>query len=247
MIKKKSLKKLLNLNFVDLTNRTYSCGKYDLPYIKCPCIVNPDYLALYSEISNYQKTNRTFICFYQYDVKFDTINGIFEAIYYNDVKLLKKYKERFKKVRYAIAPDYSEVGDIPRIENVYRLFKSRIVSLWLCFECNIIVIPNITYANENYFDVMLDGMEDSEVVAFSVKGSMKERVERELLQKAIKHTVDNLKQLKKIVVYSVSVNDQRVLELFEYAYNKKIEIVIPNNILKERNIINKGARLNGKD
>lgn len=54
-----------------------------------------------------------------------------------------------------------------------------------------------------------------------------------------------LKQLKKIVVYSVSVDDKKVFELFEYASNKGIEIVIPNNILKERNIINKEAKLNG--
>ncbi len=247
MVKKKNLKKLLNLNFVDLTNRTYNCGKYDLPYIKCPNIVNPDYLALYSETFNYHKTDRTFVCFYQYDIKFDNIKGIFEAIYHDDVNLLEKYKERFKGVRYAIAPDYSEIGDIPRIENVYRLFKSRIVALWLWLECNIMVIPNITYASKNYFDVMLDGIEDTEVVAFSVKGSMKDQYERELLQKAIKHTVDNLKQLKKIVVYSVSINDEKVFELFEYASSKGIEISIPNNILKERNIINKAEKSNGKD
>lgn len=94
---------------------------------------------------------------------------------------------------------------------------------------------------------MLDGVKDIEVVAFSVKDSIKERLERELLQKAIKHTTDNLKQLKKIVVYSVSVNDEKVRELFEYASNKGIEIVIPNNILKERNIINKDARSNVQD
>ena len=247
MIKKKNLKKLLNLNFVDLTNRTYNLGKYDLPYITCQNLVSPDYLALYSETHNYHKTDRTFVCFYQYDIKFDNIKGIFEAIYHNDEKLLAKYKERFKDIRYAIAPDYSEVGDIPRIENIYRLFKSRIVSLWLWFECDIIVIPNITYANENYFDVMLDGIEDTEVVAFSVKGSIKEQLERYLLQKAIKHTVDNLKQLKKIIVYSVSVDDGKAFKLFEYASNKGIEIVIPNNILKERNIVNKEAKSNGQD
>ena len=245
MVKKDNLKSLINLNFVDLTNRTYYCGKYDLPYIRCPNLVDPDYLALYSETFNYHKTERTFICFYQYDIKFDSIRGLFEAIYHNDVKLLEKYKVRFKGVRYAIAPDYSEVGDIPRIENLYRLFKSRIVSLWLCLECNVIVIPNVTYASENYFDVMLDGMEDTEIVAFSVKGSMKEQSERKLLLKAIKYTVDNLKRLKKIIVYSVSTNDKKVIELFEYASNKGIDIIIPNNILKERHVISKEMKSNG--
>ena len=210
-----------------------------MPYVTCSDVVNPDYLALYSETNNYFKTENTCICFYQYDNKFDGIKGIYNAIYYNDEKLLAKYKERFKGVKYAIAPDYSQCGDIPRFENIYRLAKSRIVSNWLLLECNLLVIPNVTYASESYFDVMLDGMENTEVVAFSVKGLLRESSEKELLLKAIHHTIDNLKQLKKIIVYSVSTSDEKVMSLFEYALSKGIEIIIPNNILKQRNVINK--------
>ena len=246
MVKKNNLKKLLNLNIVDFINQTYSCGKYDLPYVRCPSNITIDYLALYSEIQNYHKTENTCVCFYQYDLKFDTIKGIFNAIYYNDEKLIAKYKERFKGVKYAIAPDYSQLGDINRIENLYRLFKARIVSIWLILECDVLVIPNITYANENYFDIMLDGMEETEVVAFSAKGSMRENDERELFLKAIKITVDGLPKLKKIVVYSVSIDDEKVLKLFEYASLKGIEIIIPDNILKERNVVNKEVKSDGK-
>ena len=237
MVKKKNLKKLLNLNFMDLTNQTYSIGKYDLPYVRCPEEVNPDYLALYSEVSNYQKTENTCLCFYQYDVVFDKIDGLFNAIYHQNEKLLKKYKERLSAVKFAIAPDYSQCGDVTKIENLYRLFKSRIVSLWLLLELDIMVIPNITYANENYFDVMLDGMENTEVVAFSVKGAIREPVERKLLQNAIKITVDSLKKLKKIIIYSASTDDRKVLDIFQYATSKGINVVIPDNILRERNII----------
>lgn len=239
MKKKKNLIKLLNLNFTKYTNQTYLVGKYDLPYVTCSDVVNPDYLALYSETNNYFKTKNTCICFYLYDNIFDGIKGIYNAIYYDDEKLLAKYKERFKGVKYAIAPDYSQCGDIPRYENIYRLAKARIVSNWLLLECNVLVIPNVTYANENYFDVMLDGMESTEVVAFSVKGLLRDLSEQELLLKAIKHTVDNLVFLKKIIVYSVSTSEEKVMSLFEYALSKGIEIIIPNNILKERNIINK--------
>ena len=248
MIKKNNLKKLINLNFTDYTNQTYLVGKYDLPYVTCSDIVKPDYLALYTETNNYFKTENTCICFYLYDNKFDGIKGIYNAIYYNDEKLLNKYKEKFKNVKYAIAPDYSQCGDIPRFENVYRLAKSRIVSNWLLLECNVLVIPNVTYANENYFDVMLDGMENTEVVAFSLKGVFKYAYEKELLLKAIQYTVDGLKSLKKIIVYSVSTSDEKVMSLFEYASSNGIEIVIPNNILKERNVNYKKVVLsNGQD
>ena len=241
MVKKNNLKKLINLNFIDYTNQTYLVGKYDLPYVMCPDVVNPDYLALYSETNNYFKTENTCICFYLYDNKFDGSRGIYNAIYYGDEKLLAKYKARFKGVKYAIAPDYSQCGDIPRFENIYRLAKSRIVSNWLLLECNVLVIPNVTYASESYFDVMLDGMENTEVVAFSVKGLLRATSEKELLLKAIRHTIDNLKQLKKIIVYNVSTSDEKVISLFEYALSKGIKVIIPNNILKERNIINRNV------
>lgn len=245
MKKKKNLKKLLNLNFVDITNNTYLIGKYDMPYVRCPDVVDIDYIALYSEVSNYRKTSSTCVCFYQYDNKFDGMNGLFNAIYYGDEKRLHKYKERFEGVKYAIAPDYSQCGDIPRVENVHRLFKARIVAIWLLIECGVLVIPNVTYANENYFDIMLDGMGETEVVAFSVKGSLASDAEKALLAKAVKHTVDNLKMLKKIIVYSVSTSDDKVLRLFEYAVSRGIKISIPGNLLRQRNIARKEAKSNG--
>lgn len=245
MKKKKNLKKLLNLSFVDVTNNTYLIGKYDMPYVRCPDVVDVDYIALYSETCNYRKTKSTCVCFYQYDNKFDGKNGLFNAIYHGDEKLLSKLKERFKGVRYVIAPDYSQCGDIPRIENIHRLFRARIVSIWLLLECDVLPIPNITYANENYFDVMLDGMEETEVVALSVKGSLSSDAEKGLLAKAVKHTVDSLKMLKKIIVYSVSTSDAEVLSLLEYASSKGIEISIPDNLLRRRNIVRKEGRSNG--
>lgn len=182
MVVKKNLEKLLNSNFVNLTNQTYSIGKYDLPYIPCVVDIVPDYLALYLEVSNYNLTSNTVVCFYQYDNTFDGIHGIFNAIYYDDKRLLTKYRERFNNVKYIISPDYSELGDINRIENIYRLFKSRIVSLWFLLEMDIQVIPNITYANENYFDVILDGLENVNIVAFSLKGILNNQCELELLK-----------------------------------------------------------------
>ena len=69
-----------------------------------------------------------------------------------------------------------------------------------------------------------------------------------MLLKGIQYTVDNLKYLKKIIVYSVSTSDEKVMSLFEYALSNGIEIMIPNNILKERNIINKKVVVsNGED
>lgn len=122
---------------------------------------------------------------------FDGILGIFNAIYY-DIDWLKNfYLERFKDIKYFIAPDYSICGDINHIENLYRMFKSRIVSVWLTLELKANVIPLITYSSEKIFSNMLDGMQDCEVVAFSTKGLRNNTKSLNMMQKALKYTVDN--------------------------------------------------------
>ena len=108
----KELKSLLNLNYLDLTNKTHKVGKYDLPSVKCPAIYDIDYIALYKELRNYQKTPKTVISFYQFDKEFDGINGLSNAIWYNDKRRLEFFKRRFSNFRYFIAPDYSQCGDI---------------------------------------------------------------------------------------------------------------------------------------
>jgi len=246
-MRRKSIKELLNLNFADYTNKTYYLGKYDLPYIICNSSVNIDYLALYSELNDYHKTEKTCVCFYHYDKVFDGIYGLFNAIYYNENSLLDFYKERFNGIEYFIAPDYSQVGDAPVVECLYRYFKSRIVSLWLTLELGAIVIPNITYGNHESFSDMLIGLEDTNIVAFSIKGSMLDLEQRKLLDNAITYTVDHL-NLTSIIVYSVSIDDKKVYDIFSYAVNKGINVCIPKNSLKLRNLLHCscGGKNNGK-
>lgn len=231
----KELKSLLNLNYLDLTNKTHKVGKYDLPSVKCPAIYDIDYIALYKELRNYQKTPKTVVSFYQFDKEFDGINGLSNAIWYNDKRRLEFFKRRFSNCRYFIAPDYSQCGDIENAENIHRIFRARVISLWLTLNLGAIVIPNITYSNKKSFEYMLDGLEECQTVAFSTKGIMKKSSEKDLLIAAIAKTVDTL-NLKSIIVYTVSIDKETVLKLFAYAINRNIEIIIPDNLLQKRNI-----------
>lgn len=231
----KELKSLLNLNYLDLTNKTHKVGKYDLPSVKCPAIYDIDYIALYKELRNYQKTPKTVISFYQFDKEFDGINGLSNAIWYNDKRRLEFFKRRFSNCRYFIAPDYSQCGDIENAENIHRIFRARVISLWLTLNLGAIVIPNITYSNKKSFEYMLDGLEECQTVAFSTKGIMKKSSEKDLLIAAIAKTVDTL-NLKSIIVYTVSIDKETVLKLFAYAIHRNIEIIIPDNLLQKRNI-----------
>ncbi len=234
---KNFLKKNLNLGYVELINKTYVVGKYDLIHVDSPNDIEIDFLALYSHLNEYNKTSKTAVCFYEYDREFDNKNGIYDAIKRIDINLLNKYKKRFENVDVLIAPDYSQFGNGLLSDNLESIQKARKVSLWLTYECNKKVIPNITYSNEESLEYFLDGLETSRVVAISLKGSLAKREQFDLLNKAINKMIEKLSYLKKIIVYTSSTNDKKIHEIFKIAIDKGIEIIIPNNTLRIRNII----------
>ena len=230
----KDLKRKLNLNYLKYTNLTYAIGEHDLPALYCNTDIYPDYIALYNHPAEYRKTSNTAVAFYLYDDVFDGQNGLHAAIYYDNQKQLAQFKKRFEGVRFFISPDYSLLGDIDDIENHYRLKKARTVAIWLMVELRAVVIPHITFPTLASIDFALDGLEECSVVAFSTMGYIDNAVEREILVEAVRYTVDHL-NLKAIVVFDVCKTNDNALEIFSYAKEKDIEIIIPPNILKNRN------------
>ncbi|MBR6366040.1 MAG: DUF4417 domain-containing protein [Lachnospiraceae bacterium] len=220
-----------------MTNRTVAYGKMDLPAINCTVPVFPDFIALYSETSLYHKTERTAISFFQYDKDFDGKNGLFWAIYYDVKERLAYFKERFKNVKYVITPDFSELGDIHKIENDYRLFKGRIVGLWFLFEIGAVVIPNITFPTAESADFALNGYEGCSVVAISTKGHMDNPDKNQRLRTMIRLTIEKLPKLKTFIVYDVCASNDATLDTFSCAIEKGIEVLIPDNTLKNRNSV----------
>ena len=235
MRKKKNLKKLLNLGFLYYTNLTPKYGDLDMPYIRCKIIPDIDFLATYSQPSTYFHSQNTCVTFFEYDVFFDGLYGLWNAIYYGVKELQEFYIERFQGVKYFISPDYSKCGDVSEAENYHRQFRSRIVSIWLAMNLKAIVIPLVSCANGLGMKYMLDGMEDCTVVAFNAKGPMGDPRQLDIFIQSIKYALDHLPKLQVIFVYSASPNKEKVLEIFKYAIENGIEVRIPGNVLQTRN------------
>lgn len=232
--KKIDLRKQLNYNYLYLTDQTTLVGEYGIPAVYCNTTEFPDYLALYSQTGYYHKTIATAVCFYQYDKEFDNINGLYNAIYHGEKKLLDYYKKRFNGVMFFVSPDYSMFGDIDKVGNLNQLKKARIVTLWLAKELGAVVIPNLSYVSEDSFEIFFSGLEECTVVALSLKSHIRHASERKLTVAAVKYAVDHL-PLKAIVVYSACGKDKTVYSVLKYAVDKGIQIVIPNNSLREAN------------
>lgn len=238
----RDLKKKLNYNHLNLTNKTICCGELDLPEIQCDLPVLPDYIALYSQPSDYHRTEMTAVSFYDYDNEMDGQHGLYNAIKYDNKTDLERFRKRFEGVKIFFMPDYSIFGDIQAYENHHRMGRAREVALWLTIENNRFVIPNISAGSPRDFEYIFDGYENVKVAGISTKSKLPKREDRELLQATIDEAVIRMPSLETFVVYDVSADNKDADILFEGAREKGIKVVIPDNSMKIRNRILKVRR-----
>jgi hypothetical protein len=236
----RNLRDKLNLSYLEVAEKTYSAGPFDFPVLWCPYskALEIDYIALYDDISEYKKTDRTAIAFFQYDSVWNGQNGLFVAIYYNDKKRLAYYKKRFSrsdgKPFVFIEPDVSHIGGVHSIENLYRYFQARIIANWLIIDCGAVVIPNLTASSGDYFKDMISGLETTEVAAINTVGHLSKPKFSFSLEMA-RYALENLKNLKLIIVYTASKERDEIKKKFENALNDKIKVLVPLNRLSARN------------
>ncbi|MBR4395944.1 MAG: DUF4417 domain-containing protein [Eubacteriaceae bacterium] len=223
----------LNFNIADYLNQSF-LNEYNLPIHHCDPDVYPDFIALNCEPAKYHETPLTAVAFYTYDKSFDKIDGLFNAIYYDDKRLLAKYERQYKDVAFVIAPDYSMFDDIWQFENNYRLFKTRILMLWFVLVIKAVVIPNVPYLDTSKLPLYLSGFEKCTVMCFSTKSHVRYKDDRKRIRDNVKYTVDTF-PLKTILVYSVCGRDSTSLELFDYALSKGIDVRIIDNTMRRQN------------
>lgn len=226
--------KRLNLSFLSCTNCTHLIGEFEMPALYCNSKVLPDFLALYSEPGNYHRTPLTGVCFYSFDNVFDGPNGLYWAIRHGVKDRLDFFRERFKDVHFLITPDYSILGDIPRIENLRRMFDARLVGVWFQTETDAVVIPNISFLDEEDAPIALAGLEDCTMVAISTKGHMNSNSKRERMEANIHIVVDTIHP-SAIIVYDTCASDENARALFRYAEGQGVNVIIPPNTLKACN------------
>ena len=229
---------LLNLNHLDLTNQTFCLGQMGFPALRCILTEEfPDYIALYTQPGDYKHTKNTCIAFYNFDKKFNGQNGLLNAIQYKNKKDLDFFKKRLSGHRFFLMPDISVFGDVQPYRNYYNMGTAREAAIWLTTECDGIVIPTIPYANREYFKFMLESYDNVNTLGISTKGKLNHKEDMALMKDAIIYTVNNLPLLETFIVYDVSVDNKKAHEVFSYAIEKGVRVIIPDNKLKLRNRI----------
>ena len=223
-----------------LTNRTNKSKSKELPEIGNFVTDFPKYFVLESEVGLYKKDGAC-VCWYRDDSYFDTIDGLYNAIIYKDVPLLKYYKDRYQNVKFFAAPDYSLYGDFDEETLAHNLKKAAVVYLWLINELDAIVFPNFTYGNSKSLNWCFEHIMLGSNVVMSLKGVMRGENKTEFLE-ALKVFVDTRKP-KNILVYTTSY-EESAFKMLEYATSKGVRVMILQNTMQIRNT---GGVRNGKD
>lgn len=203
-------------------------GDYDMPIVgNFDDISVIDYIALYSDTSEYNKTENTCVAFYQYDHVFDGIHGLYNSIIYKDEEKLDKFRERFKGVKYIIAPDYSLFGDFPNALQIFNIYKSRVCMCWLIANTKAKILPNVRWTFPFTFEYCFDGIMKGSNIAIGVLGQIRDKENKKMFLDGLKVAIDRIEP-KRLLVYGF-VTEPNFDELFGYAKSKGIKIIIPHS------------------
>lgn len=203
------------------------CGKYDIPLVSCDCDEYPDFIALYSNIQDYHYTNKTAVCFYQYDEIFDDINSLWNAIILKKKKLLTKFKKRFANVRFIICPDYSITGDMPLALQIYNVYRSRVVAIWIRDNCNCILIPNLRFNNSKSYEFCFDGIAYKSVVCLSIYSLCRRKDDVENLINGLHEAIKTICP-SAIILYG-ECELSKYNQIFNEVIQKNIPIIKPES------------------
>lgn len=203
-------------------------GDYDMPVVgNFDDIGVIDYIALYSDTSEYNKTENTCVAFYQYDHVFDGIHGLYNSIIYQNEERLNMFRERFKGVKYIVAPDYSLFGDFPNALQIFNIYKSRVCMCWLIANTKAKILPNVRWTFPFTFEYCFDGIMKGSNIAIGVLGQIRDKENKKMFLKGFKVAIDRIEP-KCILVYGF-VTESNFDELFGYAKSKGIKIIVPHS------------------
>lgn len=88
-----------------------------------------------------------------------------EGLYYKPTQFL----QRLKQYKFLISPDYSLYRDLPKVVQLFNVFRSRWCGAYWQKQ-GITVIPNVSWGDASTFEYCFDGIEEGSIVAVGMIG-----------------------------------------------------------------------------
>ncbi len=229
MFKKQDLEK--KLEYIDVFGHWFFSqldlvGEYGMPAVgNFDDISAIDYMACYSNVSEYHKTENTAVCFYQFDRTFDGPYGLYNCIRYREEERLAKFRERFKGVKWIVAPDFAIYGKFPKAWAAYNTFKSRVCAWWLAANTDAKVIPNVRWVSR-WDGFPFAGIKKRSNVAVGLDNLIRNRDNREMFLDGFEWLVDEIEP--RAILVRGYITKSNIDQMLGYALDRGIKIVIPH-------------------
>lgn len=194
-------------------------GYYDIPFIpKQHFDLVIDKLIAYDKTYKHIYEPGEVVHFYLDDQKFDGPKGIWNGLSNN-----ANYKRGFDLTRFdgataIITPDFSLYLDMPRVMQIWNVYRSRVVGYYLT-TLGYNVIPNVRWTDEESYDFAFDGLYEGQMVAVGTLGCSKTTADKVLLINGFIEMIKRIKPILAIIYGPICRELQYVIN----KYNIKIE------------------------
>ena len=192
-------------------------GYYDIPYIpqKTDLIIKK--LVPYDKTSNHIYEQGEVVHFYLDDQKFDGPKGIWNGLSNNE-----NYKRGFDLSRLngasaIITPDFSLYLDMPRVMQIWNVYRSRAVGYYLT-TLGYDVIPNVRWTDEESYNFAFAGLYKGQIVAVGTLGCSKSPNDKALLVNGFVEMIRRIEPRLVIVYGNICDELQYIID----KYNVKI-------------------------
>jgi hypothetical protein len=173
-------------------------GKYEMPAIPV-CNVVPHKLTAFTEAKT-SNGDGSFLHFYMDAYRY-------ERIWRNPMP----YLPRVQAYAGAIAPDFSVYREMPLVQQMFNIYRSRVIGYWWSRN-GVVVVPNARWGDERTYEFCFDGLPKNSVVAVGTHGCVKHIDDRRHFFNGFMVMLERI-QPKAIIIYG-SASDKIIPPLF---------------------------------
>ena len=174
-------------------------GYYDIPFIPESFNLEINILLPYDKTYKHIYEPGEIVHFYLDDQKFDGPKGIWNGLSKNESFKRGFDLSRFDGAEAIITPDFSLYLDMPRVMQIWNVYRSRVVGYYLT-TLGYKVIPNVRWTDEESYDFAFAGLYEGQIVAVGTLGCSKEILDKILLVNGFIEMIKRIKP-KQVIIY----------------------------------------------
>ena len=151
-----------------LSEKFEKTGKFDFPVIKMAKTIPKDIIPFNKAMSE-SNPGQKFVHFYIDDYQFERL--------WNRPEYYAKVLSKFAGI---IGPDYSTYTNMPKAQQIYQVYKSRLITAYFQSQ-GYEVIPNLSWSDEQSLEWSLEGIPKNSVVALSTNGVLNKNTKEKFI------------------------------------------------------------------